>query len=281
MMLDSVPQSLAPGSAPLLWLARDSEAPELWRTAFGTLAVFSRRGPGKRHNEDGILVHSLADGRVVLAVADGMGGLPDGDRAARLTLTALAERLAEVGASESPHTAVVEGFTRANEAVLADAEGAGATLVAAIVGPTSVQVVHAGDAEAVLVGQRGRVKLRTVAHSPTAEALAAGLLDERAAMAHEERHIVSNAIGMRTLSVEVGPEVALAARDTLVLASDGLFDNLTLREIADAVRTGALGSAATRTAEHAMRRMLGADGDPTLGKPDDLSLIVFRLGSAG
>lgn len=276
MPSNRVPEQVPPGSSPLLWLAQESEAPLVLRTPLGLLAVFSRRGPGKRHNEDGVLVHPLPDGALVLAVVDGMGGLPDGDRAARLTLTALAARLAEPDAVEAPCEAIIEGFKRANEAVLAEAEGAGATLVAALVGRASVQVVHAGDAEAVLVGQRGRVKLRTVAHSPTGEALDAGLLDERAAMAHEERHIVSNAIGMRTLSIEVGPELTLAARDTLVLASDGLFDNLTLREVADAVRTGALASAAERVAEHALRRMRGADGEPTLGKPDDLSLLVFR-----
>jgi protein phosphatase len=282
MTLSPAHERIAPGSHPRLWLAQELDTPQLLCTAFGTLAVYSRRGPGKRFNEDGVLVHSLADGRAVLAVADGMGGMPDGDRAARLTLMALAERLTEPDADHAPTEALIEGFKRANEAVLAGAEGGGATLVAAVVGPTSVQIVHAGDAEAVLVGQRGRVKLRTVAHSPTGQALDAGLLDERAAMAHEERHIVSNAIGMRSLTVEVGPAVRLAPRDSLVLASDGLFDNLTLREIVNAVRTEPLGVAAGRATGQALDRMRGAEQGSALGKPDDLSLIVFRpVGGTG
>lgn len=271
-----VPEALPAGAAPLVWLAQDDAAPATCRISVGTIALLSRRGPGKRKNEDGILVQPLADGRAVLAVVDGMGGMPDGDAAARLTLEALSERLQEPGAEEDARAALVEGFERANESVLARAAGSGATLVAALVGQGRVQVVHAGDAEALLIGQRGRVKLRTIAHSPIAEALEAGVLDERAAMTHEERHIVTNAIGMRPLAIEVGPELELAQRDTLVLASDGLFDNLTLGEVVSALRAGPLAMAAERAADHALRRMLGVDGEPRLGKPDDLSLVAFR-----
>jgi len=290
----------------LLVLGGEHDAPHLWSRPGADVALFSRRGPDKNENEDGLFVCDLGQGWFVLAVVDGMGGLPDGELAARLTLEAFERALADRSHPTDPaciEEAVVEGFERANRAVLDDARGAGATLVAAIVGPRSVQVVHAGDAEALLVGQRGRVKLRTIAHSPTGFALADGSMPELAALVHPERHLVTNAIGMPPVTVEVGPVLRLAARDTLVLASDGLFDNLTQNEIADGVRCGPLLVAAARTVNVVRGRMLDSlrfeaqspapipsgptfpcppepSGDPSssslLGKPDDLSLLLLR-----
>ena len=49
-----------------------------------------------------------------------------------------------------------------------------------------------GDSEAMIVGQRGLIKLQTLPHSPTGFAVEAGFLDEREALHHAERHLVSN-----------------------------------------------------------------------------------------
>ncbi|MEZ6017761.1 MAG: protein phosphatase 2C domain-containing protein [Planctomycetota bacterium] len=260
----------------VLRLASEDGSAVEWRSPLGTAVVISSRGHGKRTNEDGVLVLQLDESRVLVAVADGMGGLPDGDRAARLTLEALAHELMRADRDADLGAALATGFERANDAVIDGAEGAGATLVAAVIGPATVRVVHAGDAEALVVGQRGKLKLRTIAHSPTAAAHEAGLITEREAMMHAERHIVSNAIGLLPLTIEVGPEVPLGPRDTLVLGSDGLFDNLTLAEVVDAARCGPPKACATALAAFAWRRMDGVDGPRWPGKPDDLSLVVFR-----
>ncbi len=256
--------------------------------ARGAFALLTRRGPGKRQNEDGALVLPLGVGRAVLAVADGMGGLPFGDRAARIALEALARHCSARCAGHAPGgaprarglaelvAALAEAFDVADSAVRAEAAGAGATLVAAAIADGAVQLVHAGDAEGLVFGQRGRVKRRTVPHSPTGLALEQGLLDERAALLHDERHIVSNAIGLAPLTVEVGRPCALAARDTLVLASDGLFDNLTRREVADAVRRGPLAAALAGAAARASARMVGAEAGAEFSKPDDLTVLLYR-----
>ena len=49
-----------------------------------------------------------------------------------------------------------------------------------------------------------------------------------------------NVIGSSDMRVEVGPALQLAARDTVLLASDGLFDNLYIDEIVDTIRRGPL-----------------------------------------
>jgi serine/threonine protein phosphatase PrpC len=101
----------------------------------------------------------------------------------------------------------------------------------------------------------------------------AGMLDEQDAMRHEERHIVSNFVGMAGMRIELGPSTEIAPFDTLLVASDGLTDNLPLQQIVETIRKGPLQAAARRLADLAHRRMTG-DAQPC--KPDDLTFVLFR-----
>ena len=114
-----------------------------------------------------------------------------------------------------------------------------------------------------------------MAHSPTGYAMEAGLLDEAAALRHEERHLVLNYVGQETMRIEVGACVRVAPHDTLLVASDGLADNLTLEEIVATVRKGPLYGAADRLAELARRRMTQPSGGAP-SKPDDLTFLLYR-----
>jgi serine/threonine protein phosphatase PrpC len=77
------------------------------------------------------------------------------------------------------------------------------------------------------------------------------------------------------MRIDVGAELQLKPRDTILLASDGLMDNVHLEEIIERIRKGPLDDAVARLISLANRRMAGASsGQPS--KPDDLSLILFR-----
>jgi serine/threonine protein phosphatase PrpC len=129
----------------------------------------------------------------------------------------------------------------------------------------------------LIVGQRGRIKLLNVAHSPTGYLVEAGFLDQDEALHHEERHLVSNILGRPDMRVEVGSALELAERDTVVIASDGLSDNLMIEEIVQIVRKGPLQQAGLRLAAQCQDRMGGTDSKGTPSKPDDLTFILFRL----
>ena len=103
----------------------------------------------------------------------------------------------------------------------------------------------------------------------------AGLLDEAEAMAHRDRHLISNAVGHPEMRIEIGPRVSMAPRDTLLLASDGLFDNLRPGEIVDGIRKGPPERVARRLAGECATRMRSPMG-PHPSKPDDLSFVLFR-----
>ena len=93
-------------------------------------------------------------------------------------------------------------------------------------------------------------------------------------MHHEDRHIVSNVVGDARMRIEIGPSLALSQRDTVVIGSDGLFDNLSIEEIVSGMRKGKLTKSLTAVTELAYQRMLGIKDEPC--KPDDLSVIAIR-----
>jgi serine/threonine protein phosphatase PrpC len=77
------------------------------------------------------------------------------------------------------------------------------------------------------------------------------------------------------MRIDVGPPHELDPKDTLVLGSDGLFDNVTSDELAEAVRASDLKEAAERLAALVAQRMKEPeDGAPS--KEDDLTFVLYR-----
>ena len=114
----------------------------------------------------------------------------------------------------------------------------------------------------MVVGQRGKLKLLTVSHSPMGYAVHSGLLDEVEAMQHEDRHLVFNVVGIPDMHIEMGMDVELSARDTVVIGCDGLFDNLASEEIIEILRTGNLLDATRELVEQCIERMQEPAGQP-------------------
>ncbi len=243
----------------------------------GEAVAYTCPAPGKEtENEDTVAIVGYGPGAAVLVVADGAGGLPAGKRASQ---TAVLTFAGSVHASRDQtsllRTAVLNGIEAANEAVLGLANGSATTFTVITVEGLQARSYQVGDSEAIVVGQRGVLKLQTMAHSPTGFAVQAGFLDERDALHHEERHLVSNFLGTSDMSIDVGATIELKPRDTVLVASDGLTDNLHLEEIIERVRKGPLARGVERTVALADERMRGHQADQPC-KPDDLSLILFR-----
>ena len=273
----------APGPRTLVVDGAVMTEPEAVPFANGTAVLFSTASPDKLDdgagNEDAAAVLPVGAGGGVLAVADGLGGLPGGASAAQRALASLesALRPAAVAELESLRAPILDAFEAANRAVLDLSIGAATTLAVAEVRDGNLRAYHVGDSSIWVVGQRGKLKLHTVAHSPTGYGIEAGLMDESEALHHEERHLVSNALGSSDMRIEIGSAAQLSRRDTVLLASDGLFDNLSADEIVEHVRAGPLEDAACQLILHCNERMTTQpDGDDMPCKPDDLSFILYR-----
>jgi len=243
----------------------------------GRVAVISRRSPDRSGdpNEDAAAVISVPAGGVVLAVADGVGGQSSGAEASRLALEAIETSLRSRPPEDELRTAILNGFEMANETVRALGVGAGTTLAVVEVQGEWIRPYHVGDSGIVVTGQRGKVRVRTVDHSPTGYAVEAGLMNDRQAIRHEERHLLTNMVGSESMRIEIGSSVQLAPRDTIVMASDGLFDNVHFDEIVDRIRSGPLDKRVDELASLASRRMTHETATRP-SKPDDLTIVAFR-----
>lgn len=241
------------------------------------MVAYTCRSPDKEtDNEDTVAAIPYGPDAAVLLVADGAGGLPAGRRASR-TAVARLEASLQTAMSETTllRTAILNGIDEANRAVLELGGGSATTLTVVTIEGSIARTYQIGDSEAIIVGQRGKVKAQTLAHSPTGFAVEAGFLGQREALHHEERHLVSNFLGSSDMRIDMGATVMLSPFDTVLVASDGLTDNLHFVEIVEVMRKGALDSAAEALTRLAKRRMT-VESKTQPSKPDDLSVILFR-----
>lgn len=124
-------------------------------SAFGPFLLGHHTHTGPREtNQDTVLSIELPDGRWLLAVADGMGGLEDGELASKTALGALYRALSEGAGLE-------EAVGAANTAVHKEAKGRvmGTTLVAALLSGQQAEIVNVGDSRAFLSDALGLVQI--------------------------------------------------------------------------------------------------------------------------
>ena len=256
-----------------LYADADLAAPRSAGFLHGHLACFTHRAPDKTQNEDALAVIPASGRSGLLVLADGLGGQPRGDLAARTVV----ETISEVVTSgyESLREAILHGIDQANQRIIEDGYNGGATLAVLEIDAQQVRSYHIGDAFVIVTGQRGRVKFQNIAHSPVGYAVESGLIDENDAVHHHERNLVSNFVGTTDMYINVGPQIELAPRDTVLIASDGLSDNLYVEEIIDAVRMGTLDAAAAKLQSITSARMSNKEAELP-SHPDDLSFCLFR-----
>lgn len=264
---------------PVLFRRAGMEVVETRNLAGGVAAVYSARSPFKeRDNEDSAALLPRDADSAVLAVADGVGGLRGGDLASALAVETLQNHVCgpfQEGPAPDLRTSMLDAIETGNQRIQSLALGSATTLAAVEIQGRSIRPYHVGDSMILVTGGRGKIKLQTVSHSPVGFAVESGLLDEAEAMHHEDRHLVSNVLGTPEMRIEIGPALELAPRDTLLLASDGLFDNLHIEEIVELIRKGPLARAVAALAQLATDRMRDPQpGQPS--KPDDLTIVAFR-----
>ena len=243
----------------------------------GFIVAHTSRSPDKEtENEDTVAAIPYGPDAVVLVVADGVGGLPGGRRASQTAVAKLAESLhTAMGETMLLRTAILNGIEAANQAVLDIGNGSATTMTVVTIEGLIARTYQVGDSEAIIVGQRGRIKSQTMVHSPTGFAVEAGFLDQREALHHEERHLVSNFIGTNDMRIDVGATVKLRPRDTVLVASDGLTDNVHIADVINIMRKGPLSKASESIIRLARHRMIN-ESKLQPSKPDDLSVVLFR-----
>jgi serine/threonine protein phosphatase PrpC len=271
------PRPKAPTQRDRLVAGVDLLEGELHPLGHGLAAIYTARAPGEEDgNEDACVLVPFDEQSGVLAVADGAGGLPAGAKASSLAVHSLRSAVRAAARDGGDlRGAILDGIERAGREVLALGVGAGTTLAVVEIRGRKMRPYHVGDSQIMVVGPGGKLKHCSTCHSPTGYAVKAGLLTAEDALVHEERYRVSNLVGFHGMHIEVGPTIELSPRDTVLVGSDGLFDNLHVEEIAALCRQGQLLGLMHKLTEACAARMAGADGGKP-SKPDDLTMLAYR-----
>lgn len=241
----------------------------------GQAVAFTRPSGGRvGTNEDALGIFEFDSGRVCLAVADGVGGMSHGREAAGLIIQKIRK-----WTEQEDKLPIDEYLATANEDLLQEIPRSGTTISCVVVDSPSMISCHAGDSTVLVVGSKGRVKLKVDNHSPVGISETLGLINEDDALHHPKRHYLNNMLGDPAVWFEKR-ELTLDARDTIILASDGLWDNLYASEIVDIIRTGDLLQSAKVLAQTAILRMDEPDS-VSPSKPDDLTFVLYRPDSTG
>jgi protein phosphatase len=229
------------------------------------LAVESIAGQ-RPYQEDSVLAETLADGRTLVAVADGMGGHAAGEVASRLALETLLQAVGTL-------SGLAEAFQRANERVHDMArepgkQGMGTTLVAILIDGSTYSVANVGDSRVYLVSADG-IRRLTEDHSFVAEAMKRGQ-SEAEAMATPWKDALTRSIGTEAdVEVDVTGPYALPDDAAFLICSDGLYK--TLRD--DDIRAHFVRSSG---AQGAAQSLVAAAFDA--GSDDNISVAIAEYG---
>ncbi|MFH2126707.1 MAG: protein phosphatase 2C domain-containing protein [Pseudomonadota bacterium] len=199
----------------------------------------THRGLKRPTNQDRYLVRELPDGRVLAAVADGMGGTAGGEVAASMAVDLLGEATNPPPDGPAALGAVFTSICRrvyAKAQAELELEGMGTTLTAVLAGPEVVDWAHVGDSR--LYRWRGG-RLIQLTSDDTAAAFMAeeGMIGSEEAAVHPARHVLFDCVGCGDCEPHTGsfrPEPG----ELLLLTSDGLHDKVAHGEMESVLASG-------------------------------------------
>ena len=158
-------------------------------------------------------------------VADGMGGHKAGDLASRYTVEEFLN-VVEASESENPISIIEEAVRKSNIALInkskesIDYEGMGTTLVVATFIRNSLYIANVGDSRLYCINND--IQQITRDHSLVEEMINLGELDRKNARTHENKNIITRAVGVDSEVVADFCEVDYSKDDIILMCSDGL-----------------------------------------------------------
>ena len=201
--------------------------------------AMKHRGLVKEDNQDLFFVKEFDDGSILTAVADGLGGMVEGKRAAETAKESLNNFNPECQDVEAH---LIELMQEANRRIMEmvekepDLEGMGTTLTAACVRNGTARWAHVGDSRLYLF--RG-YELRQITEDDTMAGflLSEGELTKEEARTHPGNKFVFQCIGgSGEFEIDTG-NFKVQAGDLLLFSTDGLHDEVPEEKIVSALRS--------------------------------------------
>jgi protein phosphatase len=205
----------------------------------------------------------------MFVVADGMGGHAAGEVASRIAVETVLGTWT-TGPAGKPQQALRAAVRAANVAVFAASmdqgrRGMGTTLTAMALADGEALIGHVGDSRAYLVRGK-RCSLLTSDHSRVGEMLRMRLITPEQAAHHPARSQLTRSLGGEP-AVQVDlVRSPLVKDDAFVLCTDGVWDLVSMQDIAEIVSSHSPDEAAEALVDAALLK----------GAPDNITAIVVR-----
>jgi protein phosphatase len=206
-------------------------------------------GRRRSNNEDALLVLPKYN---IYMVADGVGGHNSGEVASRRAVSGVERFLArnpvgDAHRSERPDAALMEYFLRCFREINADIcalsaaetanRGMATTAVLAHILRDRLFVVNVGDSRAYMI-RSGGISRITADHSVVGVMIARGELTEDEARVHPRKNEITRALGA---AADILPDffvTELLRGDRILMCTDGLYGELSDRDICHIVSQG-------------------------------------------
>ena len=192
-------------------------------------SIFEATHLGSREKNEDRMGYSYTREAGLFALADGMGGHPEGEVAAQIaleTMSALFQREAQPRMADVP-SFLGRGLMSAHHQIIRYASSRGmmdtprTTLVAAVVQRGQLHWVHCGDSRMYVV-RGGQLLKRTRDHSYLEAKASSG-----AALKDVNRNVLFTCLGSTVRPMfDVGGPIVLQDQDRVMLCSDGLWGTL-------------------------------------------------------
>lgn len=212
-------------------------------------------------NEDALFV-SVEKNILRIGVSDGAGGHPKGKEAAF-------EVADEVKTIDKRN--MLEQVEAANNRVRGLKAGAMATLALAQINDDRVSFHTVGDSEVVYWNAQGREIYSSIPHSIVGAKIEAGVTTQKESLEDPERHIVTNMMGDEFVRIQSTSTFELKKGHTILVGSDGVFDNISHRQLDEIVAKGKFDDSFNEICEICTRQ------DPeSWRKDDDITFVLLR-----
>ncbi len=232
--------------------------------------ALSDKGCVRSNNEDYCLIEPELG---LYVLADGMGGAKAGERASKMAVETVAEKVlfAQHRDSQVLLTAVEEANRRVLEAAQSDVslEGMGTTLVAALEIEEDLSIASVGDSRAYLLDDDG---FRVITDDQTwVNEVGRPLgLDEESLKNHPMRHVLTMAIGASAPLTVNYYSVPLKHNALVLMCSDGLHGVIETPKLEQILRGGRDGV----SLEDSCRLLIHAA--KAAGGPDNVTAVLVR-----
>ena len=236
------------------------------------------RNPKRQTNQDHLGMFEPINQEIpdhLYLICDGMGGHQFGELASRIAVEEIPRLYCAARRSMDIEGALQTAIGGAHMAIreyaasFEDGGAMGTTAVVAVVVGGRFYVANVGDSRAYLVRQHGIQQITTDHSRAAAIESMADSVEERAA-ASKHRHALTRSLS--TIRENVRADIysgSFQPGEVLVLCSDGLWDPVSDRRIAGAVRR-----LPPQEAADSLVRMANRSGGP-----DNISVVVVRHGS--